>query len=102
MSEYAVILFVFFLFPVTLSAYPPLRLYARIRAVAVTIGKVLLLWGAWEVFAVFRGYWRYREITVFPWRFFNLPAEALARIVLVSFCSIVLWETIRYFNRKFR
>ncbi len=103
MSEYLIVLILTLIFPLVLSFYPPLRFYRRVNIFALinTIILILVIFGMWDVFATLRGHWYFNENKVFPIRIFNLPFEEILFFILIPFCCIFTWETIKYIKGTF-
>lgn len=64
---------------------------------AKTIGLIVVLFGGWDVFAVWRGHWRFGDAGVGKARLVNLPLEEVLFFVVIPFCCIFTWEVIKYF-----
>jgi lycopene cyclase domain-containing protein len=86
--------------PFLFSLWPPLRFYRNIKALAASLGLVVLIFGAWDVFATYRGHWSFHPAGVWPVRIANLPVEELLFFVVIPFCCIFTWEAINYLRAR--
>ncbi|MBF0532639.1 MAG: lycopene cyclase domain-containing protein [Candidatus Omnitrophica bacterium] len=100
MSAYALILILAGVVPLLLSFWPPLRFYQHGRALAATLGLILLIFGGWDVFAAYRGHWFFDPASVWPPRIINLPLEEVFFFIVIPFCCIFTWEILLFFCRK--
>ena len=100
MSSYLNLLILAGIAPVILSFYPPLRIYQNIRALLASLFLILMIFGAWDVYATFRGHWYFNPIGVLPYRIINLPLEEVLFFIVIPFCCIFTWEVIRYLGNK--
>jgi lycopene cyclase domain-containing protein len=90
--------------PLVLSFYPPLGMYKEggIKALFLSLGIVALTFGAWDVFATWRGHWHFDPAGVWAVRMINLPVEEVLFFVVIPFCCIFTWETLKYFERMLK
>ncbi|MFA4909192.1 MAG: lycopene cyclase domain-containing protein [Candidatus Omnitrophota bacterium] len=102
MSEYMAVLLISLSLPLLLSFWPPLKFYRRLSAFTAAIGATLLVFGGWDVLAAARGHWSFRREAVRPFRFLGLPLEEILFFVVIPFCCLFTWETLKYLERKFR
>ena len=86
--------------PFLLSFFPPLRLYRNMRALFYSITLILVIFGAWDIFATFRGHWYFNPTGVWELRVVNLPIEEVLFFVIIPFCCIFTWEAINYIKHK--
>lgn len=102
MSQYLLVLLISGAVPFFLSFYPPLKFYRKPRALVSAVAAPLIVFGAWDVFAVWRGHWHFRKEAVFPARIINLPVEEVLFFVVIPFCCIFTWEVLLFFKKKVR
>jgi lycopene cyclase domain-containing protein len=86
--------------PFALSFYPPLKFYRNIKALLISIGSILIIFGGWDVFATYRGHWWFDDAGVYPIRLLNLPIEEILFFIVIPFCCIFTWEVIKFFRRE--
>ncbi len=102
MSEYMAVLLISISLPLLLSLWPPLKFYRNLYALGVSLGATLLVFGGWDVFAVARGHWFFCPEAVRPFRFLGLPLEEILFFIVIPFCCLFTWETLKYLERKSR
>jgi len=100
MSQYAVILICSGIIPLILSLWPPLGIYRHWKALVVSLGSVIAVFGTWDIYAVSRGHWFFDPDGVFPFRFINLPLEEALFFVVIPFCCIFTWEAVIYLTKR--
>ncbi len=100
MSEYMYVLILAVSIPFVLSFYPPLEFYRHPKALIFTLGVILLVFGAWDVFAVFRQHWYFDPLGVWPVRIVNLPLEEVLFFIIIPFCCIFTWEVLGFLTKK--
>jgi len=100
MSQYMAVLLVSLSLPLLLSFWPPLKFYRRFSALIAAIGATLLVFGGWDVFAVRREHWSFRPDAVLSFRLLGLPPEELLFFIVIPFCCLFTWETLKYLQRK--
>lgn len=96
MSKYAWALFLSGIFPFILSFYPPLKFYRNIKALFKSIILVVVIFGAWDMFATRRGHWSFDPAGVWSIRIINLPVEEVLFFVVIPFCCVFTWEILKY------
>jgi len=88
--------------PLLCSFYPPLKFYRKIKALFFSIGLIVLIFGSWDIFAVWRGHWYFDPSGVWPMRVVNLPLEEMLFFIVIPFCCIFTWEALGYIKNKFK
>lgn len=102
MSSYLKVLILAGMVPFILSFYPPLKIYRNIRALLETLFLILAIFGAWDIFATFRGHWYFNPLKVLPCRIVNLPLEEVLFFIVIPFCCIFTWEVIKYLGSRIK
>jgi lycopene cyclase domain-containing protein len=100
MSKYMLLLVISGAVPFALSFYPPLKFYRNLRALAISIVLIVLIFGSWDIFATYRGHWHFNPLGVWPLRVVNLPLEEVMFFVVIPFCCIFTWEAIRFIKER--
>ncbi len=100
MSPYMQILIVSGVVPFLLSFWPALKFYRNVRSLICSISLIVVLFGAWDVFATYRGHWFFNPAGVWTLRIINLPVEEVLFFVVIPFCCILTWEVIQYINKR--
>lgn len=100
MSRYLGLLILAGIIPFFLSFYPALKFYSRWRALACSIGLVVIIFGSWDVFAVARRHWSFDHAATGKLRVINLPLEEVLFFIVIPFCCIFTWEALNYLKNK--
>lgn len=96
------VLFISGLVPFILSFWPPLKLYRNISALFLSLLLIVIIFGAWDVFATYRGHWYFNPEGVWNFRIINLPLEEVLFFVVIPFCCIFTWEAIKYLSGRLK
>ncbi|MBN3038548.1 MAG: lycopene cyclase domain-containing protein [Candidatus Omnitrophica bacterium] len=102
MSDYILILLLSLSVPLLCSFWPGLKFYRHIRALFLSMGLVLIIFGGWDVFATYRGHWYFDPEGVWSIRIINLPLEEVLFFFVITFCCIFTWEVVKYFKGLLR
>ncbi|MBU1726189.1 MAG: lycopene cyclase domain-containing protein [Candidatus Omnitrophica bacterium] len=102
MSKYMSLLIIAGIVPFICSFWPGLKFYRNLRALAISIGLIVIIFGGWDVFATWRGHWSFNASGVWPIRIVNLPIEEVLFFVVIPFCCIFTWEAILYLEKRLR
>jgi len=102
MSEYMYILVLSGVIPLILSFWPGLKIYRHLGALISSLVLIVVIFGAWDVFATWRGHWYFNPKGVWGLRIVNLPLEEVLFFVVIPFCCIFTWEVLRYFKERIR
>jgi len=100
MSRYSIVLLLAFIVPFCLSLWPPLKFYRKPLALLISITLILLIFGAWDVFAAWRGHWSFNPQGVWNFRVINLPIEEVLFFVIIPFCCLFTWEAIKFIKER--
>jgi len=96
MSKYMLVLVLAGIVPFILSFWPPFKIWRHARALFLSIAVVVIVFGGWDVFAAWRGHWGFAPDAVWKARAINLPLEEVLFFVVIPFCCIFTWETLKY------
>lgn len=90
--------------PLLLSFYPPMGMYKGrgVKALFLSLAIVTLSFGAWDVYATWRGHWSFDPAGVWQARIINLPVEEVLFFIVIPFCCIFTWEVLKYFERMLK
>lgn len=100
MSRYSIVLLLSLAIPLVVSFWPPLRFYRNKGALFLSISIIVIIFGAWDVFAAWRGHWHFGPDMVWFLRLVNLPLEEWLFFVVIPFCCIFTWEAVKYLRLK--
>jgi len=102
MSRYLMVLLLAGVFPLLLSFYPRLHFYKHKRALFLSIGLIVVIFGSWDIFATFRGHWYFNPQGVGKLWIVNLPLEEWLFFIVIPFCCIFSWEVVQYYKKKLK
>lgn len=102
MSKYALVLIVSGIVPFVLSFYPPLKFWRNLKVLVFSIGVVIIVFGAWDIVATWRGHWYFNPSGVWGMRIINLPVEEWLFFVVIPFCCIFTWEALKYIKSRIK
>lgn len=88
--------------PFILSFFKPLKFYRNTSSLLLSILFVLILFGSWDVFATYRGHWRFNPEGVWDFRVLNLPLEEVLFFVVIPFCCIFTWEAMKFIKARYK
>ncbi len=99
MSAYFLVLLFSLCLPLFLSFYPPLKFYQKTPKLLFSILLTVFLFGLWDVIATARGHWWFEPDKICGIHFINLPLEEWLFFIVIPFCCLFTWETIKYFKK---
>ena len=102
MSKYMMVLVFSGIVPFVLSFWPGLRFYRNWRGLFLSILLILFIFGAWDIFATWRGHWHFNPQGVGGIEIVNLPLEEVLFFVVIPFCCIFTWEAINYIKARMK
>lgn len=100
MSKYMIILMLSVCIPLICSFWPPLKFYSYLRALFYSIGLIILLYGAWDMIAVWRNHWAFDPGGIWGIKIINLPIEEVLFFIIIPFCCIFTWEALLHILKK--
>lgn len=96
MSKYFALLLISVAVPFILSFYPKLKFYKNLSSLLRSIGLIVIIYGAWDVFAAWRGHWSFNPQGICGIKIINLPVEEWFFFMVIPFCCIFTWEVLKY------
>jgi len=70
--------------------------YRQWRRLLATLAPVVVIFGAWELYAIHRGQWRYVRRWLIGVRLpGDLPIEELIFLVVIPICAVLTLEAVR-------
>lgn len=100
MSKYMIVLLISVSIPLLLSFWPPLRLYSKASALFLSLGLIMIIFGAWDILATYRHHWYFDPQAVWDIRIVNLPVEEVLFFAIIPFCCIFTWEAMKYIRGR--
>jgi lycopene cyclase domain-containing protein len=71
------------------------RVYGRPRRWLLSLLPVVVVFGAWDVYAVSRHHWTYDPRQTLGVTLGNLPVEELLFFVVIPTCALLTYEAVR-------
>jgi lycopene beta-cyclase len=102
MSKYMGVLLLAAVFPLSLSFYPPLKFWRNFKALSLTLILTVVIFGAWDIFAVWRGHWNFSSRNIYGVRIVNLPVEEWLFFLVIPFCCIFTWEALWFIKKRIK
>ena len=100
MSKYMIVLLISVSIPLLLSFWPPLRLYSKVSSLLLSLGLIMIIFGAWDILATYRQHWYFDPQAVWDIRIVNLPVEEVLFFAIIPFCCIFTWEAMKYIRGR--
>jgi len=88
------------IFPLLLSFYRPLKFWRNWKALILTLSILVVIFGSWDVFATWRAHWYFNPKGIIGFKIINLPIEECLFFIVIPFCCIFTWETLKFIKRK--
>ncbi|MBN8568014.1 MAG: lycopene cyclase domain-containing protein [Ignavibacteria bacterium] len=99
-SEYFLVLLVSILFPFILSFSRKINFYRKPIRLAAALIIPATIFIIWDVLATKAGHWSFNEKYVTGLFIFNLPLEEILFFFVIPFCSLFLWESVKFFKKQ--
>ena len=71
------------------------RVYRRRRRLLLTLLPVLVVFVAWDLYAVHAGHWTFDPAQTLGWVLGGLPIEEVLFFLVVPICSVLAFEAVR-------
>lgn len=88
------------IFPLVLSFSKKLNFYGKPLRLLTAISIPAFIYIAWDILATKAGHWGFNEKYVTGIFIFNLPIEEILFFFVIPFCSLFLWESVKYYYDK--
>jgi len=102
MSKYLILLILSSIIPLILSFWPPLKFYRNLRTLILSIVLIAVIFGVWDIVAVWRGHWSFNPEGVWRLRIINLPLEEWLFFIVIPFCCIFTWEALKFIKERIK
>lgn len=100
--EYALLLLVCVAVPLVMSFSKDLNFYGSWRRLVAAIAIPMVPFVVWDTVATARGHWSFNPRMTLGIELANLPIEEILFFVVVPFCALFTWESVKYFLRRRR
>lgn len=99
-SEYFLVLLASFFFPFILSFSKKIYFYKKPIRLAAALIIPASIYIFWDILATKAGHWSFNEKYVTGIFILNLPVEEILFFFVIPFCSLFLWESVKYFSKQ--
>jgi lycopene cyclase domain-containing protein len=97
--EYLIVLAVSGIAPFILSFSKKMDFYKFPVRLVLSILLPFVLFVIWDFLATARGHWAFSNNYTIGLKIFNLPIEEILFFIVIPFCGIFTWESVKYFMR---
>ena len=97
--EYFILLAVCTAGPLVLSFSPKISFYKYPARLLLAIVLPFMVFVVWDVWAASRGHWAFSPLYTIDFRLFGLPVEEVLFFIVIPFCGLFTWETVKYFTK---
>lgn len=98
--EYFILLAICAAGPAFLSFSRKLTFYKYPARLILSITIPFIVFVLWDFWATARGHWGFNPLYVIGVKLFNLPVEEVLFFVVIPFCALFTWETVKYFSGR--
>jgi len=102
MSKYTLVLLFSIFLPLLLSFYPALRFWRNLKALVFSLTLITIIFGAWDIFAVWRRHWYFDPAGICGYKVINLPLEEWLFFLVIPFCCIFTWEALKFIRERLK
>lgn len=99
-SEYFLVLLASILFPFILSFSKKINFYNKPLRLVLALFIPAAVYIIWDVLATKAGHWSFNENYITGIFIFNLPVEEILFFFVIPFCSLFLWESVKFFAKQ--
>jgi lycopene cyclase domain-containing protein len=97
--EYFIVLAVCLAGPLVLSFSKKLDFYKFPARLVFSILIPFIVFVIWDIWATGRGHWGFNQNYITGIKIVNLPVEEVLFFIVIPFCALFTWETVKYFMR---
>ena len=98
--EYFIVLAFCLAAPLVLSFSKELDFHKYPLRLLLAVVLPLALFIPWDIIATARGHWSFNPEYIVGVKFYGLPLEEILFFIVIPFCGIFTWESVKYFMRK--
>jgi len=100
--EYFIVLALCFAVPFIFTFSKNLDFYKYPLRLVLSLGIPFILFVIWDIIAAARGHWSFNPEYTIGLKIANLPIEEILFFIIIPFCGIFTWESVKYFTREKR
>lgn len=99
-TEYFIVLAVSVIAPLILSFSKKMDFYKYPARLILSILLPFFLFILWDIFVTARGHWNFNPLYTVGFKIFGLPIEEILFFIVIPFCGLFTWESVKYFTRS--
>lgn len=98
--EYFLVLAVSFIAPFILSFSKKMDFYKYPIRLTAALTIPFVLFNLWDIIVTARGHWSFNPLYTVGFKIFGLPIEEILFFIIIPFCGLFTWESVKYFTRN--
>ncbi len=98
-TEYFIVLAVSLAAPLVLSFSKKMDFYKYPFRLIAALLLPFVLFFIWDVVVTSRGHWSFNPLYTTGIKIYNLPIEEVLFFLVIPFCGLFTWESVKYFMR---
>jgi lycopene cyclase domain-containing protein len=95
--EYFIVLFFVFTVPFIKSFSNAIGFYKNRLRLLLSIGFPFIVFVLWDIYSVSQGHWSFNSAYVIGLNIINLPIEEVLFFLVIPFCALFTWESVKYY-----
>lgn len=99
-TEYFIVLAVSLAAPLVLSFSKKMDFYKYPSRLVLSILLPFIIFTIWDIFVTARGHWSFNPLYTIGFKIFGLPIEEILFFIIIPFCGLFTWESVKYFTRN--
>ena len=101
-TEYFIVLAVSVAAPLVLSFSKKMDFYKYPSRLIYAILIPFVFFTIWDIFVTARGHWSFNPLYTVGFKIFGLPIEEILFFIIIPFCGLFTWESVKYFTRNMK
>jgi lycopene cyclase domain-containing protein len=101
-TEYFIVLAVSLAAPLILSFSKKMDFYKYPSRLVLSILLPFIIFTIWDIFVTARGHWSFNPLYTVGFKIFGLPIEEILFFIIIPFCGLFTWESVKYFTRNMK
>jgi lycopene cyclase domain-containing protein len=97
--EYFIVLAVSLAGPLVLSFSKKMDFWKYPARLSFSIIIPFIIFVIWDIIVTAAGHWSFNPNYTVGFKIFNLPVEEVLFFIVIPFCGLFTWESVKYFMR---
>lgn len=98
--EYFIVLAVSLAGPLVLSFSKKMDFWKYPIRLILAVGIPFIIFVIWDIIVTARGHWSFNPLYTTGFNIINLPIEEVLFFIVIPFCGLFTWESVKYFMKK--